>query len=71
MREPGCYWVRYLPNPALPVEVARWGTCHGEDDRAWRCFGNESLYNDSDFEVLSERLLPPDWEKGAPLKSEA
>jgi hypothetical protein len=70
MREPGYYWVRYKPTPAMAVEVARWGSMRGGDDCGWRTVGDDYFFNDADFDVLSERLLPPDWDLGPPIKSE-
>jgi hypothetical protein len=63
VREEGYYWARYKDSNSLPeillLSRGRW----------WRAgFEAEEAYND--VFVLSERLLPPDWDEGPPIKSE-
>lgn len=63
MREPGYYWVK--EHCKDEPEVA-W--LHGNG--AWYMPSEGCRYAESELAVLSERLLPPDWDKGPPLKSE-
>jgi hypothetical protein len=67
-RQPGYYWVRTGSSEPHVAEYAqdymdRWGWLFcGSDD--WDADNRDAV------EVVSERLLPPDWDKGPPLKSE-
>lgn len=65
MREKGYYWIRIRGD----VEIGHWdpGAFGGA---SWAVTGYSMEYSDSELEVLSERLLPPDWDKGPPIKSE-
>lgn len=56
MRE-GFYWVRSTRvGSAKTPEVAEWS----EYDSEWKLSGSEMGGREQDFEVLSERLVPPE-----------
>lgn len=67
MREDGYYWIR-LKRGNGEAEIAEWAEHVG-----WwyRTGSGIPVFQGEELEVLSERLLPPDWDKGPPLKSEA
>lgn len=67
MREYGFYWVKFKEGP--PV-VAEWGLDYMKR-RVWFFTGvDDSPVDERLIQVVSERLLPPDWDQGPPLKSE-
>lgn len=68
MREPGFYWVRGWADetPIVGEYVAE-----PKGDGFWWLPGYAGEQTPEEITVLSERLLPPDWDKGPPLKSEA
>lgn len=69
-REPGFYWVKlkwqeHNGHVSYETAVAEWHPQWG-----WLSTGSEMGWLPGDVEALSERLLPPDWDKGPPIKSE-
>lgn len=64
-REQGYYWIRF--NGELEIGYA----LQFDDGNLWQRAGSDNDYEDDEVVVLSERLLPPDWDKGPPIKSEA
>lgn len=56
MREPGFYWIRWKDSGYLTIAELSIPDKTGE---YWEMTGRDGDYDPSDFEVISDRLIPP------------